>query len=49
MPIYIGGLSTVSNIQPLCAACNRNKGLDIVDYRPQAMKQCGICPLRKQY
>ena len=34
VPISRGGSSDISNIQPLCGKCNRNKGSKIMDYRP---------------
>lgn len=30
-----GGVSDISNIQPLCRSCNRKKGADTTDYRTQ--------------
>lgn len=33
VPLTRGGSDDISNIQPLCGACNRSKFVDIVDYR----------------
>ncbi|MGH3851071.1 MAG: HNH endonuclease [Pseudonocardiaceae bacterium] len=33
VPIIRGGVSWVSNIQPLCGPCNGEKGTAIIDYR----------------
>lgn len=36
LPISRGGSSDISNIQPLCARCNKSKGPKHVDYRQSA-------------
>lgn len=33
IPVSKGGISTSSNIQPLCFSCNRKKGAKTIDYR----------------
>lgn len=33
-PIYQGGSHAISNIQPLCSCCNRSKGPERIDWRP---------------
>lgn len=32
VPIHKGGSNALSNIQPLCRGCNRNKGHDTTDW-----------------
>lgn len=34
VPLSLGGLNLIDNIQPLCRACNQHKGTQIIDYRP---------------
>lgn len=34
IPIKLGGVNTIDNIQPLCQPCNSKKHTHIVDYRP---------------
>lgn len=36
IPVSLGGRNDISNIQPLCAKCNREKHATIADYRPDA-------------
>ena len=33
VPLTKGGSDDISNIQPLCASCNRKKFVNIIDYR----------------
>jgi 5-methylcytosine-specific restriction endonuclease McrA len=33
VPLTKGGTDSISNIQPLCGSCNRNKFVNIIDYR----------------
>jgi 5-methylcytosine-specific restriction endonuclease McrA len=33
VPLTNGGSDTISNIQPLCGSCNREKFVNIIDYR----------------
>lgn len=33
IPVALGGLDHITNLQPLCASCNRRKGVAIEDYR----------------
>jgi 5-methylcytosine-specific restriction endonuclease McrA len=33
VPVLLGGGSDISNIQPLCRACNSAKGMSVRDYR----------------
>ncbi len=33
VPISLGGLNIISNIQPLCSYCNNSKGAKVRDYR----------------
>lgn len=33
IPVAQGGSDSMSNLQPLCAVCNRRKGNQIIDYR----------------
>ena len=35
-PLSIGGAKDISNLQPLCEACNSSKGSLVVDYRLEA-------------
>lgn len=35
-PLFRGGSNGIENIQPLCWRCNLAKGLQIIDYRPDA-------------
>ena len=34
IPVAQGGSDNILNLQPLCATCNRRKGNQIIDYRP---------------
>jgi hypothetical protein len=34
LPVELGGLPSMDNVQPLCAECLRAKGESLVDYRP---------------
>lgn len=34
VPLALGGSNLISNIQPLCGACNSWKNVKVVDYRP---------------
>lgn len=34
VPIALGGLNTIDNLQPLCRPCNSSKRLKIIDFRP---------------
>lgn len=38
VPLKLGGKNWITNLQPLCLACNKSKGQDVIDYRPQALK-----------
>lgn len=33
VPISLGGVNLIDNIQPLCSTCNQRKGNRIIDYR----------------
>jgi 5-methylcytosine-specific restriction endonuclease McrA len=33
VPVSLGGSDRITNIQPLCAGCNRKKGVGLTDYR----------------
>jgi len=33
IPLDLGGPNTIENVQVLCAACNSEKGREILDYR----------------
>lgn len=33
IPLFIGGINSIENIQPLCLTCNISKGIKIIDYR----------------
>jgi 5-methylcytosine-specific restriction endonuclease McrA len=33
VPLALGGPNTIANVQPLCAACNSEKGSEVIDYR----------------
>ena len=34
MPVVLGGLNVIDNVQPLCGRCNSSKGPTFADYRP---------------
>lgn len=34
VPLFVGGLHEIDNIQPLCLSCNSKKHIKIIDYRP---------------
>tara|TARA_R110000824_G_scaffold107837_1_gene254391 strand:- start:2880 stop:3245 length:366 start_codon:yes stop_codon:yes gene_type:complete len=34
VPLFEGGRHDVDNLVPLCWACNKKKGVKIIDYRP---------------
>jgi len=34
VPVAMGGLGDIMNLQPLCRSCNASKGTSTVDYRP---------------
>jgi 5-methylcytosine-specific restriction endonuclease McrA len=34
VPITLGGINSIENIQPLCMSCNHKKGVKSIDYRP---------------
>lgn len=33
VPLSLGGVDTIDNIQPLCKPCNSKKGQQVIDYR----------------
>lgn len=33
IPVMLGGSNDIANIQPLCASCNKRKGIQVIDYR----------------
>ena len=35
VPLSVGGMNNLDNLQPLCASCNSSKGTKTMDYRPQ--------------
>lgn len=37
-PLSIGGSGDISNIQPLCQACNNKKRKKVIDYRPAEVR-----------
>lgn len=39
VPLSIGGLHDVGNIQPLCLSCNSKKHIKIIDYRKEAIDE----------
>lgn len=39
IPIFHGGNSSLSNIQPLCNSCNASKGATYVEYRPWILEK----------
>lgn len=38
IPLGIGGVKNISNIQPLCLKCNHAKGMTVTDYRGRKFK-----------
>jgi 5-methylcytosine-specific restriction endonuclease McrA len=38
VPVSRGGVSLISNIQPLCQACNNHKRAQTIDYRPASVR-----------
>jgi len=34
VPVYEGGTSDITNLQPLCRSCNASKGTTVTDFRP---------------
>ena len=36
IPLVLGGVNLIENIQPLCKSCNSKKGTQIMDYRGSA-------------
>ena len=36
VPLTLGGSNAIENIQPLCAACNNEKGATVRDYRERS-------------
>lgn len=35
VPLFVGGINAIQNIQPLCLSCNISKGIKIIDFRRQ--------------
>lgn len=33
VPLILGGVNTIDNLQPLCKPCNSRKGIKVIDYR----------------
>ena len=38
VPLSLGGSNAISNIQPLCEACNGLKGATVADYRGRVVE-----------
>lgn len=34
IPVSLGGLHEIENLQPICSPCNSRKGVQTIDYRP---------------
>jgi 5-methylcytosine-specific restriction endonuclease McrA len=44
VPLSLGGSNTIENIQPLCVACNCEKGATVQDYRERSPPTGGTFP-----
>jgi len=38
IPVALGGVRNITNIQPLCKRCNQAKGVGVQDYRDRKFK-----------